>query len=404
MDKSAISRWKPIGLIVVAAAVIIVFLVVVFSGSNPPEVSVAVEEDTDAAGRPLFLFEVSKPADVGITFLSTNVFEYRGRYAIYANNLHMGQNVLEYLISRDEDEWVQTLEIENDYVPIRYDIDISPADSANVRRVRLALHPDDSLFLEGAAPTEIGEGVSEFRVDGDTVLEGHDPDLTPTVRALYPLRISNASGNILKDTISLRFSFPRVDIRITEPYGKYVSRTGSGYTIRGTGERGTDISVTGAYNGTTSIGWNDEFAKWVSVPEFGENYYLVVGSREGMTSDTALVTINREMTEDEMISEYKSICRHIDAEYLAQNHSSLIGDDVRVWGLTVEYFGNQLHLVNGGYHWIADLSGFERIPRYEGMGFYCWGEVSADYRSFQTSGGDDVYAPVVEAMYYEVSY
>jgi len=339
-----------------------------------------------------------------IQFASSVVAGVGNRFEVSSCDLLLGNNLLLFNVERDGHTRPDSVIIDNTYAPITLFTEQSYDNLYSTTRVEIVTEPGNTLsFMR--LDTVLVDGHFSMAFDPDSVLEPYDPDRTPVLMLREPVTVSNPTGNERTLTEDLFFHFPRVEIEVSDPWNSYISRTGSSYTIKGYGDQGVRVTLSGAASGSVTIGSGGTFSKWVSVPDFGENYYMLVASSEGFTSDTVVVTIFREMTEAEMIREYKDQCEHVSAEYLRQHQSSLVGDHVRVWGRTVEYFsGSWLHLVDGDDHWIADLSGFDQIPRLVGLSCYCWGKVTSDSRSFSTSGGDYVTAPVVDAMYYEVSY
>jgi len=339
-----------------------------------------------------------------VIFSSSVVSGDHHSFYVSSNDLLVGSNTLYYQVIRDDHSRLDSIMIENTYEQITLETTQALNRLSCTTELTVRTDPGNRLMYMDV-DTVLADGVYSVYYDPDSVLEGYDPDLTPTLVLSEDVTVTNESGNSRRVTEDLIFRFPRVELEITEPWGCYISKTGSGYTIRGTGERGTRVNFYGSATGYATIGWSESFSKWVSVPEFGENQYLLVASMEGFTSDTVVVTINREMTEDEVIREYKNSCEHMTAEYLRNNQSYLVGDRVRVWGRTIEWFsGSRLHLADGDDHWIANLSGFDRVPTLQGLSFYGWGEVTSQYESFYTSGGNSVTAPVVDLVYFEVSY
>ena len=393
------------GAILIIAVIVIGVILInrsVWKSRLACEVTVVSERDESETHGYSIVFDTEPENE--IVFGSLTVSGEGGSFFVSSNDLLSGVNVLHYEVRREGHARPDSVLIENSYTPITLETAQSFDSLFSTTGIAVLTDPGNRLLFMGI-DTVLTDGSFSLSFDPDSVLEGYDPDLTPTRVISEPVQVENASGNRRRVVEDLIFCFPRVEIEVTEPWGSYVSRTGSGYTIKGTGEQGVRVNFYGAATGYTSVGWNGTFSKWVAVPEFGENEYTLVASREGFTSDTVSVTIFREMTEDEMIREYKNSCEHVSAEELRLNQSYMIGDRVRVWGNTVEWFsGSWLHLVNGNDHWIADLSGFDRVPRLQGLSFYGWGEVTSQKRSFYTSGGSNVTAPVVDVLYYEVSY
>ncbi|MCK4506839.1 MAG: hypothetical protein KAW14_14580 [Candidatus Aegiribacteria sp.] len=383
---------------------LIVFLITLCVSTPKLTAATTVEEAYDNDGRPYFRLQIETDERNSVTFLSHFVNKKSYRYTVYSNDLNFGVCTIRFLVSRNNHNCLDSLRFENPYDRVHLEQVTTFDEIGNPIAVKIFTELGNRVSVLGM-DTVLLEGQLDLAFNPDTILEGYDPDLNPTVLRSYQIFAQNSSGNLTMTTLRLRFSFQKVWMDVTDPYEYFISRTGSGYTIKGEADTWARIQISGAYSTSTTAGSNGHFSRWVSVPEFGENYYQIVASKEGMTSDTALVLINREMTEDEMITAYKQSCQQITAEYLVNNHNTLIGDDVRVWGRTIEYFqGSLLHLYNGDYHWIADLSGFDRVPNLVGLSFYCWGVVSDRNQTFYISGNNYVYAPVIEAVYTETSY
>lgn len=351
-----------------------------------------------------YRINVETAPENSVQFASLIVSGSLNQFQVSSCDLLLGSNVLHYNVERDGHSRGDSLTIDNVYAPITLSTNQSTNHLFSTTELEIVTEPGNALSFMGW-DTVLVDGHFSVSFDSDSVLEPYDPDQTPTLVLSERVTVTNSTGNERSLTEDLVFCFPQVELEVSDPWNSYISRTGSSYTIKGYGDSGVRVTFSGANSGYTTIGSSGTFSKWVSVPDFGENYYQLVASKEGFTSDTVMVVIFREMTDDEVIQEYKRLCEHVTAEYLRLHQSSLVGDNVRVWGRTVEYFsGNQLHLVNGDDHWIANLSGFERIPSLVGLSCYCWGEVTPNSQSFYTSGGSYVTAPIIDAMYYEVSY
>lgn len=364
----------------------------------------SVNLTADEYGTFIYQIDIETEVENQINFESSIVGGGNMQFHVSSCDLLLGSSTLRYTTERDGHFRVDSILIDNQYIPITINIRQIHDARYSTTELKITSEPGNILtFMD--IDTVLHDGTFSIEFDPDSVLEGYDPNRTPTLIVTEQIRVSNASGNLRQIPENLTFRFPRVEIDVTDPWNYYISRTGSGYTIKGTGERGVRVTFSGATSGYTTIGYSETFSKWVSVPNFGENYYFLIASREGFTSDSVAVTIYREMTEAELIREYKNSCEHVTAEHVRQHQSSMVGDRVRLWGRTIEYFsGSWLHLMNGDDHWIADLTSFDRIPNLVGLSCYCWGEVTSQSESFSTSGGSYVTAPVIEAVYYEVSY
>lgn len=408
-DPSMIEKLKkPIVLISILSGIALLVVAYFLINSAIWEVRLATESTTRLSsndfGTALYLIEVDSKSESHISFESEDVIKENGNFYVSCNDMNIGSNVFVYSIVNGDHSRVDSVDIDNQYLPIS--LTTSQRTDFDGSTTKLQVETDSgNHFVFMNYDTILTTGTFQIEFNPDSVLEGHVPNTTPSLELAEAIQVSNSSGNQINTTEDLVFNFPIADIYVSDPSNSYVSRTGSGYTIRGTGERGTRISFSGAASGSLTIGYSGSFSKWVSVSEFGSNSYYLSSSKDGCVDDFTEVTIYREMTEAEIISEYKNSCAHYSAEYVRQNQDYLIGDRVRLWGRTVEYFSaGQLHLVNGDDHWIADLSGFDQIPSLVGLSCYCWGEVTSRNRSFRTSGGSNVVAPVLDAVYFEVSY
>ncbi len=360
--------------------------------------------------QPFFRISVSTASENTVLFSSQAVSHSAGYFQVMANDLPMGENWLHYTVSRGEWSSRDSVLVANPYSPITASIGYERDESNRVTTFTLVTEPDVRLRM-GSLDTLLSEGIYARSLSPDSILQVHNPDLTPTILLVYPAHLENASGNTVRDTVRVAYSFPRVSLTISEPTNRYISRTGSGYTIRGTATSRAYVkffagpSVYYRSLGQVRAQQNGNFSKWVSVSEFGDNVFTIVASVDGMTSDTTRVTIFRQMTDSERRTAYQNQCERVTAEYLADNHSLLVGRKVRVWGRTVEWLGHgQLHCYAGRGHFIANLIGFERVPALQGLSFTVWGEVTSRSQSFTTRGGDYVRAPVIDAVYTSTGY
>ncbi len=406
---SMIEKLKSPKVLISIASGIVLFVVAYFMINSAIWASRLATESTTSLssnelGTALYLIEVDSKPESNISFDSEDVIEENGNFYVSTNDMIMGSNAFVYNITNQDHSRVDSVIIDNQYLPIS--LTTSQRTDSNGSTIKFQIETDPgNRFVFMDYDTILSSGTIEILFDPEAVLEDYEPNTTPSFETTEVIQVSNSSGNQINTTEDMSFNFPVASIHISDPSNSYTSRTGSGYTIRGTGARGTRVSFSGAASGSLTIGYGGSFSKWVSVSEFGSNSYYLSSSKDGYVNDFTEVTIYREMTESERISEYKNSCSQYSAEYVRQNQNYLTGDRVRLWGRTVEYFSaGQLHLVNGNDHWIADLSGFDQIPSLVGLSCYCWGEVTSRSQSFRTSGGRNVVAPVLEAVYFEVSY
>ena len=357
-----------------------------------------------------FRIIVTTPSENTVQFSSQAVSRSAGYFHVMANDLPMGENWLYFTVSRGKWSSRDSVLVTNPYSPITASIGYERDVSNRVTNFTLVTEPGVRLQM-GSLDTLLAEGIYARSLSPDSIMQAHNPDVTPTILLNYPAHLENASGNTVRDTVRVAYTFPRVSLTISEPSNRYISRTGSGYTIRGTAtSRATVKFFAGSSVYARSLGQvraqqNGSFSKWVSVTEFGDNVFTIVASVDRMTSDTTRVTINRQMTDSERRTAYQNQCERVTAEYLADNHSLLVGRKVRVWGRTVEWLGqSQLHCYAGSGHFIANLIGFDRVPALQGLSFTVWGEVTSRSQSFTTQGGDYVRAPVIDAVYTTTGY
>jgi hypothetical protein len=370
----------------------------------------SVIESRDNRNQPFYQIAVETDSANAVRFESQIVSLSMGSCRVSANDLPQGSNWLYYRISRSGHERRDSVLIDNAYAPLTISVQYGYDSQGRKNQYSISTEPGTRMMMPGI-DSVLATGFYEIALSPDSILRANNPDLTPTVILLYPVQLENESGNTVRDTVRAAYTFPRVSLSISDPWDGYISRTGGSYTIRGSAPAGAVVRFydgPGTYYpslGQVRPGQSGSFSKYVTVSDFGNNVYTLVASVEGMTSDTATVTIYREMTDSERRTAYQEECEHVTAEYLADNHSIYVGRKVRVWGRTVEWLGtNQLHCYAGEGHFIADLSGFDRVPALQGLSFTVWGEVTSRSEDFYTSAGDYVHAPVIEAVYTTTGY
>jgi len=371
---------------------------------------VTATEERDNRGQPYFQITVQTDTANAVNFESQMVTAFGPSFRISANDLQLGANWIYFTVSRKGHESRDSVLINNSYTPLTISLNYGHDSLGRITHASVTTEPGTRMRACGI-DSVLERGMFEFLFSPDSVLEANNPDRTPTVLIINPVVLDNPSGNTLRDTIRVAYSYPRVSLTVTDPWNCYISRTGRSYTIRGNATSRALIRVFDGPNtwcsslGQVRAGRDGSFSKYVSVDQFGENIFTLVAGVEGMTSDTVNVTIYREMTDSERRTAYQESCERVTAKYLADHHSQYIGRRVRVWGRTVEWLGSdQLHCYAGDGHFIADLSGFDRVPALQGLSFTVWGEVTSRSQDFYTQAGSYVHAPVITGVYTTTGY
>ncbi len=375
-----------------------------------------ISEDRAANQEPFYQVEIrtsSSSCSVDFHDPAVSVLDSESQsksFYVMASDLTIGTNVLRYEISLEDHQRLDSVLIVNPYESISYSSEYIENSIGSTSGFTISTEIGNRLVISGLAVDTLLNGGSFFySINPDSVLLNYDPDEDNSVSQEFSYILSNPTGYVLESELSFTFNFPRIQISVSEPSGRSISRTGSSFTIEGSTEPGARVSITGAYETSGNVAGSGNFSRWVSVPEFGRNSYTIRVTKDQMISSQTTVSITREMTDAEVESKYKSECtRYTGRQMSAENLSDLahlVGDKVCITSTAYSWAEWDSDFLIGGRNntWdcVIDLSGFSGRPEL-GTEFTVWGEVLSggiSYWGGSIPEGDTLRTHRIDAQY-----